>query len=126
MLNRRNLFGASVGASVVIGASLSLPSVAAPAPSYADALREFMALEAMENRLNAGKYDDAEWEVWERRHGRFLDAAEALPNTPENARIKALAFKAIHRQGFEDFLGDQNTTDHRLALQIVLSMLEVH
>lgn len=122
-LNRRTLFGASVA----ISAAVSLPASAKPITGYAEALRELQALRATEVRLNAGKYDDPEWAVWERRHNRFLDAAEALPNTPENARIKALAFKAIYKDDdFGDFLGDQNTTDHRLALQIIQSLLEVH
>lgn len=121
-LNRRTLFGATASLGLVV----AIPGSAQALASYEEALREFEALRAMEVRLNAGRFDDAEWDVWQRRHDRFLDAAEALPNTPENARIKALAFKAIYREDLDDFLGDGATTDKRLALQIIQSMLGVH
>lgn len=123
-MNRRQLF--SAGATVSLGLVVGISTPAAAFTSYEEALREFEALRAMEVRLNGGRFDDAEWDVWQRRHDRFLDAAEALPNTPENARIKALAFKAIYRDDMDDFLDQDATTDRRLALQIIQSMLAAH
>mgnify|MGYP003634246367 CR=1 FL=1 len=121
MMDRRNLLtlGAAAAAMPV---AIALPA-AAGAGEYAAALREFHAIDQIEKTLSGPRHDLLEWRACKDRQNRFLSMAEALPNTPENAKIKALAFKSIYRDDMEDFLSGENTTDKRLALQIVQSLL---
>ncbi len=121
-MDRRNLLtlGAAAAAMPV---AIALPA-AAGTGGYATALREFHALDQIGKRLNGDGHDHREWCAWQDREARFLALAEALPITPENAKIKALALMAIYREDMEDFLSGENTTDKRLAVQIVQSLLE--
>lgn len=120
-MDRRNLLtlGAAAAAMPV---AIALPA-AAGTGGYAAALREFHAIDQIEKTLSGRRHGPREWRACKDRQSRFLSMAEALPNTPENAKIKALAFKAIYRDDMEDFLSGENTTDKRLAVQIVQSLL---
>lgn len=128
MLSRRHLFGASAVAIAAVAlpvaaGAVSFPVSADAAIAYAE--QESRAINAIVDRLNAGRFPQEEWDVWEERDTRFLTWAEGLPLTPEYARAKAIAFRTIYDRngGVNTFLDDMPTTDNRLALQVIKCVL---
>lgn len=127
MLSRRSMFGVS---AAVVAASVPFAVNAMPAPLSADeatayAQRESEAINTLVARLNGGNYPESVWEAWEERDTHFLKWAENLPIGPAYAKAKAIAFSTIYARngGLDEFLDNNPTTDSRLALQVIKSVL---
>lgn len=125
MLNRRHLF-AVVPAAVIASA---LPAISAIA---FDLDAECTELNRISGALNLA--DDAVYDAYFDRQKRFLDAVEALPQTPENNRIRARAVMHLYggdreltpMENLIESLLDQQTTDQRLICQILVSLTGAH
>lgn len=92
-------------------------ALANPAPTHPDIEAEFAAVYALGERANDST-DLTHIDEWAARDDALLNRVEALPCTPENARIKALAVAHIHRSSGGAYPIDA-TTDVRLAAQVV-------
>lgn len=122
MLSRRHLFGAS---AIVVAASVPAVSATSAALDHSWFLIEAREVLRLTAAMNADPRDDALGEEWDRRFEAFTNRIEALPLTPENAPIRALAIAVIHHDdpALEEFSdGDKGPTDMRLARQMVLSL----
>ncbi|MDO1560423.1 hypothetical protein Q0812_13390 [Brevundimonas sp. 2R-24] len=119
---RRSLFAIGAGAAALA----TVPAIAVALPSenarWSDAVGEARAICAMQDEVDLSG-DEALVDEWERREAAFLRAIEALPNTPENAKYRALAVRVIHHGDPEwEYFSDYSTrrpTNHRLAIQMV-------
>jgi hypothetical protein len=83
-------------------------------------LPRLLAIGAAINRAS----DDAVIEAYDQRRDTWLDSVEALPATPDNARIKAMAIGVIHCFDFDDYGGDDTCTDTRLVRQILAGLVQ--
>ena len=91
-MDRRSLLASGLATVVAVGAApaaLAIPS--APSPFFA----ELDAIDRESARLNAGSFDEATWDRWDEWSNRIYREIEALPPTPENAKIKARAIWSI-------------------------------
>lgn len=85
-------------------------------------LAELDAIDAFTRKLDAGDHPQAEWDRWEEWTRRVYREIEALPCTPENARIKARAIWTITNGEVEDVVAESEATACRLARQVMTSL----
>lgn len=110
---------------LLLTAALAAPVVAI-APAIASGTRasfyyaELDAIDALTARLEADPHTDAEWDHWEQWTTRVWGEIEALPSTPENARIKARAVWSIINGDLEA-LNEGQSTVCRMVRQMVTS-----
>ncbi len=115
---RRGILGAMAIAPVAIVAPAA---AAAPTQPYADLIQQLRDCAAWVKRLDAApQVPDAEWEAWEAHHAALLAKVEALPLSPEAARVRAVAVLAIY--GEDEMWEDDHTTATRLARQLIHSL----
>lgn len=119
---RRDVFGAAAAAVAVV----CVVPLAARADSGDWLVSEVAALIDLENRLNLGNAPDEEWERWDERRDHLLNSIERMPCTAEYMKAKALGFFLIHRGDLGDFLGEDPSTDQRLAAQIIQCAMGAH
>lgn len=119
LTTRRGLFG---GALVL--AALSAGS-ALPATAHANIFQEIRAVKTLRQIVNAPGSPDAVCAEWEHRSAALYSRVEALPLTPENARIRLAALREITEDDLNYFVqpGHNETTEQRLSRQLVATML---
>lgn len=91
----------------------------APPRSLSEELHQF---NVWTRRMNVEKQPEAEWRRWEGACNALYDKIEALPSTPQNARIKAQAIWSIAGGDLED-VNEANSTIDRLVRQIIVGLL---
>jgi hypothetical protein len=92
-------------------------------PRIADLFREADALEAETAMMNAKPRTDEEMDAFvETRRDPFFAKVEALPETPAYAAIRARAVQLLYRDHPYVLATSDDTTDMRLAAQIVRSL----
>lgn len=117
--SRRALLGAIVAAPLAAGAAFAIP---VPATGHDDIFAELRRVGALQSKLESNpRSTEATWEEWDQAHTAVLRKIEALPMTPQAARIRAAAIVDIY--GCDVPFSEESTTDFRLARQIIQSLL---
>ncbi len=115
-MDRRHFIAAGMAGVVAVGATLPvLASTSATASPY---YAELDAIDAFTRALNAERHPESDWDRWEAWTNRVYREIEALPPTPENAKIKARAVWSITSGNMEDLNAGQSTCC-RMVRQII-------
>ena len=125
-ISRRAIFGGA-GKIANAGALATMPMIASATagPSGLEAALDRHSAEraSIDRRWHAGTLSDDESEAYCDRGSELHARAEALPATAANVRVKAKAILDIYEDKIEEFASDFETTDLRLARQILIALV---